>query len=124
MPGVRFTEASVLLVFWVTLGIWRVAFFFMWQCLLLLCHNEKTTAERTAVGHKEHGDRYSCQYFFRGLPDALPSITIVSLPPYPVGNDRDFEEVTLRNNRTAPIDLTGWLRTMRQGGYGPSRLLE
>lgn len=34
---------------------------------------------------------------------------IFSLLPDPVGSDRDLEEVTLRSNHTAAIDMTGWL---------------
>lgn len=37
-----------------------------------------------------------------------PAVSIVSLLPNPVGEDRILEEVELRNNTTAAISLTGW----------------
>lgn len=39
---------------------------------------------------------------------AAPAVSIVSLLPNPVGDDRMLEEVELRNNTGAAIDLTGW----------------
>jgi beta-lactamase superfamily II metal-dependent hydrolase len=39
---------------------------------------------------------------------AGPAVSIVSLLPNPVGEDRDLEEVELRNNTAAALDLTSW----------------
>lgn len=38
-----------------------------------------------------------------------PTISIISLLADPIGSDRDLEQVELRNNHTASVDLTGWL---------------
>lgn len=40
---------------------------------------------------------------------AAPALSIVSLLPNPVGEDRILEEVELRNNTSSAIVLTGWL---------------
>ena len=37
-----------------------------------------------------------------------PVVSIASLLPNPVGDDRLFEEVELRNNSSAAVDLVGW----------------
>ncbi len=39
---------------------------------------------------------------------AAPAVSIASVLPNPVGEDRELEEVALRNNTTAAIDLTSW----------------
>jgi competence protein ComEC len=60
---------------------------------------------------------YSAQYrsmtrTFQSKPRTslqAPAVRIVSLLPDPTGSDRDLEAVTIRNDHSVDIDLTGWL---------------
>jgi hypothetical protein len=42
-------------------------------------------------------------------PATPPAVSIVSLLPNPAGEDRELEEVEVRNNSGAAINLAGWL---------------
>jgi competence protein ComEC len=44
-----------------------------------------------------------------------PAVAIVSLLPNPAGEDRELEEVELRNNSGAPVNLLGWVLRDRSG---------
>lgn len=42
-------------------------------------------------------------------PPSTPRVVIESLLPDPVGDDRELEEVTIRNDGTTPVDLSTWV---------------
>lgn len=50
----------------------------------------------------------------------VPDVSIVSLLPDPIGDERDNEDVEIRNNTASPISLSGW--TLRDLAGGTWRL--
>lgn len=44
-----------------------------------------------------------------------PTVSILSLLPNPVGEDRDLEDAELRNNSGTAVDLAGWFLRDRSG---------
>ena len=60
----------------------------------------------------------SKSFQFSDGPPPAP-VVIESLLPNPKGNDRKLEEVTIRNDGAAPIELVGWRLEDRSGGTWP-----